>query len=390
MRPTRRRIAVVTGSRAEYGLWRSTLEAIAKNPALQLQLVVTGTHLLKKFGRTIQEIESDGWPIAARVPMQRGDDGRLDQAEGLARGVAGMARFLDRAKSDIVVVLGDRIEAMAGALAGVTTGRVVAHVHGGDIAPGDFDDNLRHAITKLSHLHLTATKSAGERILRMGEQPERVCWVGAPGLDRLAELRRLKCEVRSEKGKRALIVQHPCGRSAEEERRVMEMILRAVDEAGWSATCVYPNSDRGHSGIVRAITAHRRLARRGSFRVVRSLPRDEYLRLLIEADVLIGNSSSGIIESATAGTPAVNVGSRQLGREEGGATVIHAEETVPTIRRGLRRALRMRPITVRSSPYGDGTAGRRIAAILALVPLHASFRRKVFADARGVRGPSRR
>jgi len=396
-----RRVAVVTGTRAEYGLLRSTMEAISQNRFLQLQLVVTGTHLLRKFGYTIQDIVRDGWRPDARVRMQDGDDSPLDQAGGLARGIAGIARYLERAKTDIVVVLGDRIEAMAGALAGVTSGRLVAHIHGGDVAPGDFDDSLRHAITKLAHSHLTATQAARQRIILMGESPERVHWVGAPGLDRLVELVRegilapavlAAAEVGARRDSRtsevrtggkppvapkALIVQHPCGRAAVVERRVMKAILGAVRELGLSATCIYPNSDRGHSGIVEAIETHRRRVGKDCFRVVRSLDHDTYLRLLIDADVLVGNSSSGIIEAATAGTPAVNVGRRQRGREVSGKSVIHAEESVASLRKALTKALRMRPITGRRSVYGGGSAGRRIAELLAAVPLGDAYRRKV-------------
>ena len=178
-------------------------------------------------------------------------------------------------------------------------------------------------------------------------------------------------------GKTALVVQHPCGRAAVVERRVMKAILGAVREVGLSATCIYPNSDRGHSGIIEAIETHRRRVGEHCFRVVRSLDHDTYLRLLIDADVLVGNSSSGIIEAATAGTPAVNVGRRQLGREVSGKSVIHAEETVASIRKALTKALRMRPITGRRSVYGHGGAGRRIAELLAAVPLDDAFRRKV-------------
>ena len=156
----------------------------------------------------------------------------------------------------------------------------------------------------------------------------------------------------------------------------MSAILHAVEEVGLSGTCVYPNSDRGHSGIIDALEAHRRRVGEDRFRVVRSLDHDSYLRLLIDADVLVGNSSSGIIEAATAGTPAVNVGPRQRGREVSGKSVIHSDETVGSIRRALQKALRMRPITGRGSLYGDGSAGRRIAGLLAVAPLSDSFRRK--------------
>ncbi|MCH7883692.1 MAG: UDP-N-acetylglucosamine 2-epimerase (hydrolyzing) [Planctomycetes bacterium] len=372
----RRRVAVITGTRAEYGLLRSTMEAIRKHPRLRLQLVVTGMHELRKFGHTIDEILNDGWHVDARVKMQTGRDDPLDQARGLARGVAGIATYLAQADSDLVLVLGDRIEAMAGALAAVTTGRIVAHIHGGDIAPGDFDDSLRHAITKLAHLHLTATPAARRRVIRMGESPDRVHFVGAPGHDRLIQL--LDAPNRVASGtRRALIVQHPCGRSPTRERRTMSAILRAVERAGFERFIIYPNSDRGHTGIIQAIDTHRRGVRNGAVRLFRSLDRDSFLRLLIEADLIVGNSSSGIIEAPPAGTPSVNVGSRQQGRQRGGPCVVDADESLESIGAAIDAAQSKRPITGRQGVYGDGTAGRRIAELLASVSLDDAFRRKL-------------
>lgn len=371
-----RRIAVVTGTRAEYGLLSSVMEAIDRHRRLKLQTVVTGMHLLRKFGYTVDEIVRDGWHIDARVKMQKGDDGPLDQAEGLARGVSGIARFLEASDTDIVVVLGDRIEAMAGALAAVTTGRLLAHVHGGDIAPGDLDESLRHAITKLAHVHLTATQSARRRVIRMGEPADHVHFVGAPGLDRLVRL-----VPRGKPGKRrsgrALILQHPCGRKPDHERRVMRAVLDAVEETGLARTIIYPCSDRGHTGVIEAIQAHqRRQKRKGDVRVVRSLDRSEYLQTLAEADVLVGNSSSGIIEAASAGTPSVNIGPRQKGRERSGHSVIDAGESMESIREALSCALSKRPIMGKRTRYGDGLAGQRIAEVLADLPPDDLLRRK--------------
>lgn len=374
-RPGRRRVAVVTGTRAEYGALQSTLAAIAAHPRLELQLVVGGMHLLPKFGRTVAQIAADGWPIAARVPMQTGRDDPLDQARGLARGVAGMAEFFHKSGTDIVVVLGDRIEAMAGALAAVTSGRILAHIHGGDVAAGDFDESLRHAITKLAHVHLTATRQSQRRVLRLGESPQRVYCVGAPGLDRLRELRGEQPR-RRQRCRCALVVQHAYGRPAAVEQAVATRILRAVADAGLRRLIIYPNSDRGHRGVVRAIEQHRRSSPPGQARVFRSLPRDEYLRLLLRAEVLIGNSSSGIIEAPFAGTPAVDVGQRQRGRQAGGPGVFHAAESAVAIRAALRAALRWRRRRPARSVYGDGWAGERIARILARIPLNQGFARK--------------
>lgn len=364
-------MAVVTGTRAEYGLLTSTLRAIHAHPRLELQVVVTGIHLLPRFGRTVRQIERDGWPIVARVPMQSGDDSPTDQAEGLARGVAGIARALERARSDVVLVLGDRIEAMAGALAAVTTGRVLAHIHGGDVAPGDFDDSLRHAITKLAHLHLAATPDAARRIVRLGEDPRRVHVVGAPGLDELREAmnHRAPRQPGFSKDARdratALVIYHAWGRPAAVERRTMEHILAATAERGLRRVILFPNTDRGHTGVLEAIQRHQRQSPAGDVRVERSLARDEYLQALLGAAVLIGNSSSGIIEAPFAGTPSVNVGGRQAGRVAGGPSIVHVGEGLTAIRRGLARALRLRPRAGGRTPYGDGRAGRRIARLLA-------------------------
>jgi len=365
---------VITGTRAEYGVLRSTLEAIRAHPRLELQLVVTGMHLLRKFGHTVDDIISDGWPVAARVPMQSGTDDPGDHAVGLSRGVAGMARYFERAETDIVVVLGDRIEAMAGALAAVTTGRVLAHIHGGDVALGDFDESLRHAITKLAHVHLTATRESMRRVLRLGEPAEHVYCVGAPGLDRLRALR-AEAPPKRPSGK-ALVVQHAYGRPAAVEEKVASAVLQAVADVGLKRLIIYPNSDRGHRGVLRAINRHARAHRSDAVQVFRSLPRDDYLRALISVDVLVGNSSSGIIEAPFVGTPAVNVGQRQAGRQVGGPAVVHAGESLGAVRAALRSALRTRARQRGRGVYGDGTVGARIADILARLRLSRERLRK--------------
>ncbi len=367
MSPSRRRrrirVAVVTGTRAEYGVLQSPMRAIRAHPRLRLQLAVTGMHLLRRFGHTVDEISADGWRIDARVPMQSGRDDPLDQSAGLGRGVAGLARFFEQAETDIVLVLGDRIEAMAGALAAVTTGRVLAHVHGGDVALGDFDESLRHAITKLAHLHFAATRRSARRIIRMGEPPERVHVVGAPGFDRARDIL-AQAPPRTAASDYALVLQHAHGRCAATEERVMSMILRAVAETGLRRVIIYPNTDRGCAGVIRAIERHAKRSA-GEVRTFRSLPRDEYLHALCGAAVLVGNSSSGVIEASFLGTPAVDVGQRQAGREPGGPALVHADETLASIRAALRRALGLRPRRGGRCVYGDGRAGPRIAEILA-------------------------
>ncbi len=431
-KPRRRRratrVAVVTGTRAEYGLLTPVMRAISRRRELELGVIVTGMHLLKKFGRTVRQVEADGWPIVANVRMQQGDDGPLDQARGLSRGVAGVAEALHAWDADVVLVLGDRIEALAGALAGVTTGRIVAHIHGGDVAPGDVDDPQRHAITKLAHVHFAATKTSARRIIRMGEDPSRVHLVGAPGLDDLVDLalrpraanvaattplgqpgfslaagggtstRLVPSRKQTPRGLKprgslqtaaeltqglgsdepyAVVMQHAYGRSAAVERRVTAMVLDAAAAAGLRRVIVFPNSDRGHTGVIDAIEAHLRRSPAGSVDVHRSLPRDAFLRALIGASLVIGNSSSGIIEAASAGTPSVNVGDRQRGREKAGRSVIDAAESPDAIRAAIGAALRLRPRTGGRTVYGDGRAGERVADVLAELRCDDALRRKL-------------
>lgn len=381
LKTKRKRIAVVTGTRAEYGLLVSLMRAVAAHPRLELQLVATGIHLLRRFGHTIDQIRADGWRVDAAVPMQRGNDDPADQAAGLGRGTAGIARFLVKHDTDVVVVLGDRIEAMAGALAAVTTGCALAHIHGGDAALGDFDDSLRHAITKLAHVHFTATRASSRRVLRMGEQPERIFFVGAPGLDRLREIlaetpkpRRRSCDAGY-----ALVIQHAYGRSACTEEQGMTAVLEEVAAAGMQRVILYPNTDRGHRGILQAIGKHVRSSETGTVNAHRSLPRDDYLRLLAGARVLIGNSSSGLIEAPLAGTPVVNVGRRQANRQPGGPAILSCAETRASIRAALHAALHARPRRGGRSPYGAGRAGQRIAQILGKLRITEDLLKKQIA-----------
>ncbi len=317
----KRRVAIVTGTRAEYGLLQSTLEALRADRRVELQLIVTGMHLLPRFGHTIHNIIDDGWRIDARVPMQRGNDDPRDQADGLARGVAGIARFVHAADTDVVVVLGDRIEALAGALAAVTSGCVLGHIHGGDVAPGDLDDSLRHAITKLAHVHFAATAQAARRIRRLGEESARIHQVGAVGLDRLRELLDESPHPRKRSGE-ALVVYHAWGRSPQvDEARHDQHSARGQTGRPAPRDTVSQHRSRAwrRAGSDRRTSSQ--LRQRRSQRAAIFAAATSICRRLISANVLIGNSSSGVIEAPLAGTPSVNVGGRQAGRQTSGHSV---------------------------------------------------------------------
>ncbi len=382
----KRRVAVVTGSRAEFGLLEPVLHAMQGHPRLDPRLIVTGMHLLPKFGRTIEHIRAAGWRIDATVRMQTGEDAAAAEPLAVARGMAGIARALHRLRCEIVVVLGDRIEAFAAASAAATGRLIVAHIHGGDRATGDVDDALRNAITRLAHVHLVASRDAADRLKRMGEAPERIHRVGAPGLDairvfhdtqradpaRCEELLRARIGSLADRSY-AVVLHHPCGRLAHVEAATMRHIVAAVTRCGLAGVAIFPNSDPGHEGILKILG---QVARKHDWRRFWSLPREDYLRLVSRAAVLVGNSSSGIIESASLRVNAVNVGSRQLGRLRCGPNVIDCGETAAAITAALRTALdRPRPSPQRSR-YGDGQAGPRIAEILDGLDITPDLRQK--------------
>lgn len=384
---TTRRVAVVTGTRAEFGLLESTLRAMGNHANLEPQLIVTGMHLLRTFGRTVDQIRDAGWRIDAEVPMQRGTDGGAAEAEAVGRGVTGLARAFDRLDPQIVLVLGDRIEAFAAASAAATGRRILAHIHGGDRAPGDLDESLRNAITRLAHVHFVASAEAQARLKRMGEPPGRIHRVGAPGLD---DIRRFQFTDRQDptattrwlkdqlgvlaESPFAVVLQHARGRAAGQEETTMRHMVQAVERAGLGGVAIYPNTDPGHSGILRVLSE---LQSKNNWRVVRSLPREHYLRLLSRAAVLIGNSSGGVIETASLGLPTINVGPRQQGRLRCGANVVDCRESPAAMTRALRGILSARRPRPRRSAYGDGRAGERIAARLARLIITPRLRQKL-------------
>lgn len=350
-----RSIAVVTGTRAEFGLLASVMAAIRERGGLTLRTLVTGTHLTTGTWREVREA---GFAIDARVAMQRrGESGRAADVAALGRGVAGLGRALDELRPEVVVVLGDRIEAMAVAVAASVGGRRVAHLHGGDRAEGVADEAMRHAISKLSHLHFAATATSRRRLIRMGEDPSRVWNVGSPAVDALADVEP------SLDAKRLIVMQHSIGGDDETERGWMRDTIAAVSSAMTSDRGVLwlaPNGDPGCGGIRAALAE-------AGIEPVEHLPRAEFLSLLAGSDALVGNSSAGLIEAAALRVPVVNIGPRQAGRERAG-NVVDCDYGMPHVVRALHEAVAMDRARLRH-PYGKGDTGPRIAEVLATVDL---------------------
>lgn len=382
-----RKCCVVTGSRAEYGLLYRLLREIEADPALELQVVATGMHLAPEFGLTVREIEQDGFPIAARVDMLLASDTPVAIAKSIGLGVIGCADTFDRLRPDIVVMLGDRFEMLAAAQAALTARIPIAHIHGGELTEGLIDEAIRHAITKMAHLHFVAAETYRRRVIQLGEAPERVFNFGAPGLDRLAEIdwltrRELEADLGLALGSPLfLVTYHPVTLAADGPAAAMANLLAALDRFP-AATVVFtlPNADTAGRAIVALIEGYI-AAHPERSKAFASLGQRRYLSLMREADAVIGNSSSGLIEAPALKRATVDIGDRQRGRLKAASVIACPEETgaiVAAIEQALDAEFRAGlPAVV--SPYGAGGASRRIARQLAATEIDGLIG-KVFFD----------
>jgi len=382
-----KRIGVVTVSRSDYGHLRPVLEALRRAPDLELLLLVAGMHLASEFGLTVRDIEADGFPISARVEMLGGGDTPEAVAAATGRGVAGFGEAFARLRPDVVVVLGDRFEMLAAAVAALPFALPVAHIHGGEVSEGAMDNQIRHAITKLAHLHFASAEPHARRIAAMGEEPWRIHTVGAPGLDRLATTEPLPRAALArelglpEAGPWLLVTFHPVTLEYRDTAAHIDELLAALEKTDGFIVITYPNADTAGRLIIERIEEFAgRHPRR--CRLAKSLGERLYLSLLRHADLMIGNSSSGLIEAPSFGLPVVNVGSRQRGRLRG-PNVIDVEPSREDILRGIEAAqataFRARARAA-ANPYGDGQAAPRIVEILRSVPIDVRLVQKRFGE----------
>ena len=371
----KRRIAVFTGSRAEYGLLSGVMRAIRDDATLELQVIAGAMHFAPEFGMTAAQIVADGFQIDAKVEMLLASDSRVGVVKSLGLGTIGMADALERLAPDLLVILGDRFEALAAAQAALIMGVPIAHIHGGEITEGAYDDAIRHAITKMAALHFVAAEPYRARVIQMGTPPGRVINVGAPGLDGLAEGRLMPLdEVSAQIGFaiRApyfLATYHPATSADEDpEAGCRAMLAAMAGFAGHQMILTYPNADNGGRAIIRCLEAFTAL-HPGRAVAVASLGRERYRAVLAGAAAMVGNSSSGIIEAPAFRVPVVNIGGRQKGRLAA-AGIRHAGVAQAEISAALGWAISATgrdAAQAAVNPYGQGKAAAAMLHILKTV-----------------------
>lgn len=362
-----RTIAAITGSRGEWGYIRPILKCIEREQSLDYRIIATHMHLLPTFGTTVREIERDGFHVDERLYMTFDGYSAVTMTKSLAVLLLELPTALERLRPDIILLAGDRGEQLMGAVAGLHLGIPVAHIQAGELS-GNVDGVVRHAITKLAHIHFAANEEFAERVRRMGEQDFRVFVTGAPLVDELVEgpitpEEELRERYRlSDKQRLVLTVQHPV---TEEEGLAGDQVsatIGALMELNWPTIFIYPNGDAGSESIRRQLSG----LKRPNVRMFRSIPRQDYLGLMRMASVVVGNSSSGIMEAPSFGRPTVNIGRRQVGRPQA-CNVINAGNHKEDILSALKLATTPEFVACARSarnPYGDGNASRRIVDIL--------------------------
>lgn len=386
---SKRKVAVITGTRAEYGLLYWIIKGIHEDSNLELQLFVTGMHLSPTFGMTVDVIEKDGFPIAARVPILEESDTEDAIAVSMGKGMIAFADIYKRLRPDIILILGDRFELLAAVAASLPFCIPVAHISGGESSEGLIDEPIRHAITKMSHLHFTSTEKYRKRVIQMGENPERVFCVGSPALDNVYKLalldrntllRELNIETDKPLG---VVTFHPVTL----ERNTAEMqiveLLKALEctlDIFWVITM--PNADTEGRVIIREIKKFGN-EHRDKIRVFISLGQVRYLSLLKHAVIMVGNSSSGIVESPAFELPVINIGDRQRGRiRTKNILDVQRCERKP-IADAIQRAISIefkRSLQGLENPYGNGTASEQILEILRYACLGEELIKKRFYD----------
>jgi len=360
----KRRIAVLTGTRAEYGILKPILRKISYDSELQLQLIVTGMHLAEEFGNTVTQIIADGFRIDSRLDTLNKEDSGGGMARYIAETMKSLSYELEKLRPHIILLLGDRAEMLAAAVTATCMNIPIAHLHGGETS-GSVDESFRNSITRMAHIHLAATEKARENLVKSGEDPQRIFVVGAPGLDGIKD-NLIPCNRIREKYSLnaeepfALMVQHPVVTEEEDAAEQVELTLKVLSELEIETIIVYPNADTGGRRMIKVIDMYTGM--HPFLRAYKSIPRKEYLSLMNCAAFMIGNSSSGIIEAPSFNLPVINIGTRQKGRLRA-ENVFDVGYRAEEIKRMILKVMGSGKTEV-VNPWGDGRSSERIIKIL--------------------------
>lgn len=379
-----RKICVITGTRAEFGLLRPLISLIAKDEELQLQLIATGMHLSPEFGYTLDEIIAAGFIVDKKVECLLSSDTAVGVSKTIALAISGFADAFEALQPDLVLVLGDRTEILGAVIAAGMANIPIAHLHGGETTEGAYDEAIRHSITKFSHLHFTSTEAYRKRVIQLGEQPEMVFNVGAIGLDAVKKLKLLNKEEFENsigfklKKRNVLITYHPVTLEKEAPIKTFENILQALDELSETGLIfTHANSDKNGRVINKMITEYVDIHKEKAV-AFKSLGQLRYLSALQFVDFVIGNSSSGILEVPAFHIPTINIGDRQKGRIYN-ESVINSNNSLEDIEKSITFALDKQfreTIQQQEMLYGNGTAAEKILKVIKeypIIPLKKTF-----------------
>ena len=379
-----RKILYISGTRADFGLMRNTLRQINEDMCMELEVIATGMHLMDKFGNSIDEIEDEDFKLHI-INQTFKEDSPEAMSIFVGKLIVELTQLISKIKPDIILLLGDRGEMLAGAIVGSYLQIPVAQIHGGDIS-STVDDDVRHAITKLSNIHLAATDKSASRILQMGESPKTVFTVGAPGLDSILDnkknqdINELK-EKYNIKKDFAIILQHPVSLEIDQAKDQIKKTLDAVLATDLQVILIYPNADAGGRAMIEVIDeVNNQINNDNIFKTYKNIPHNDFIGLLSIASVLIGNSSSGMIESSSFKLPVINIGSRQAGREKS-TNVIDLDYDTNEILKAIKKTQSeefRNSLNNCVNPYGEGKAYEKISNILKTIELNDDLLNKNF------------
>ena len=362
-------ISVTTGTRAEYGILRPILKKIHNSKNLELILIVTGTHNLKKFGNTVNEIKKDGFKIYSNFTLIPKNDSNYEMAISVGDGIKKFAKIFKKIKPDINLILGDRDESLASAIAAYHMNIPNAHIHGGDKSKAGIDEYNRHAITKISNIHLVATKLSKKRVIKMGENPKFVFLTGSPSIDEVNERYLTSCKKLENKYKInfkdgvIILLQHSVTTETNLSKKQILITLKVLEKLKTQTIVIMPNSDPGSRTIYNEIRKNK--IKNKYLKIFSSIPRQDYLGLLKWSSLLIGNSSSGIIEASRFKIPVLNLGIRQEDRERGENVFDEKIFDEKKILKKVNKILKMdKSKFKKSNIYGNGRSSEKIIKIL--------------------------